>query len=68
MRNIINISLPQELAENVRKEVKQGDYASLSEFFRHLLRIHNLAKELKDRRAEFNAGNGKVLRSLRNLR
>ena len=68
MRNIINISLPKELAENAREEVKIGNYASLSEFFRHLLRIHNLAKELKNMRKEFEAGKGKTLRSLKDLR
>ena len=68
MRNIINISLPQELTKRVREEVKTGDYASISEFFRHLLRIHNLAKELKNRRKEFETGRGKILRSLKDLR
>lgn len=68
MRNIINISLPQELTKRVKEEVKTGNYASVSEFFRHLLRIHNLAKELKNRKKKFETGQGKVLRSLKDLR
>lgn len=68
MRNIINISLPEELTKQVKKEVKIGNYASTSEFFRHLLRTHKLAEELKTSRREFETGKGKVLRSLRDLR
>lgn len=68
MRNIINISLPPELNKKVQEEVKAGDYASVSEFFRQLLRTHNLAKELKATKREFEDGKGKVLRSLKDLR
>ena len=68
MRNIINISLPEELTRQVKKEVKLGNFASVSEFFRHLLRTHKLAEELKIRQAEFEAGKGRVLHSLGDLR
>ncbi len=68
MRNIINISLPEELTKQVQKEVKMGNYASTSEFFRHLLRTHKLAEELKISRRDFETGKGKMLRSLRDLR
>ena len=68
MRNIINISLPEELTRQVKKEVKLGNYASVSEFFRHLLRIHKLAEELKIMKAEFEIGKVKALHSLRDLR
>ncbi len=71
MRNIINISLPQGLNQMVQKEVKRGNYATKSEFFRHLLRLwnnHLLAGELVKDRKEFEAGKGKTLRSLRDLR
>ena len=60
--------MPEELARQVQKEVRMGNYASTSEFFRHLLRIHRLAEELKISRREFEAGKGKVLHSLRDLR
>lgn len=71
MRNIINISLPEEMVKIVKKEVKTGRYATTSEFFRDLLRLWNsvkLAEELKADRKVFEAGKGKVLRSLRDLR
>lgn len=70
MRNIINISLPTTLAREVKLEVKKGDYASTSEFFRHLLRLwrtKQLGQELRRDRLEFEAGKGKVLRSLKDL-
>ena len=69
MRNIINISLPQELAKRVKEEVRNKNYASTSEFFRHLLRVHELAEELKKARKDFDKGkNWKVLKSLKDLR
>lgn len=71
MRNIINISLPKEMAREVKRAVKEGKYASTSEFFRHLFRSRNtrqLANELKERRIEFEAGKGRVLKSLKDLR
>ena len=68
MRNIINISLPEALAEEVEKEVKEGKFASKSEFFRHILREHTLAKELLEDRKAFERGEGKKLKSLRSLR
>ena len=73
MRNIINISLPEEMARVVKKEVARGHYATTSEFFRHLLRLwnnHVLDKELMKDKADFESGKikGRVLRSLRDLR
>lgn len=71
MRNIINISLPENMARMVEKEVKSGKFATKSEFFRHLVRLWNtykLAEELEENRKDFEAGKGKVLRSLRDLR
>ena len=68
MRNIINISLPQELVKRVKEEVRIKNYASTSEFFRHLLRVHGLAEELEKARKDFNKGKGwKVLKSLKDL-
>ncbi len=69
MRNIINISLPPELTKKVQQEVKTGNYASISEFFRHLLRTHELAEELKKARNNFDRRkNWKILKSLKDLR
>ena len=71
MRNIINISLPDTMAKTVKKEVKKGEFASTSEFFRHLIRLWNtrkLAQELNNDKKEFEAGKGKILKSLKDLR
>lgn len=72
MRNIINISLPAEMVKVVKQEVKKGKYASVSEFFRSLLRDYEeeskLLAELEKSRREFEAGKGKVLHSFRDLR
>ncbi len=72
MRQVINLSLPAPLVKAVRREVKNGDYASTSEFFRHLLRLWNtkqLAEEIRRAREEFRTKKGtwKELRSLDDL-
>jgi Arc/MetJ-type ribon-helix-helix transcriptional regulator len=71
MRTIVNISLPAQLYTVVEKEVKTGQYASKSEFFRTLLRSFletRIAKELEESRKELKAGRGKLLTSLSDLR
>ena len=71
MRSVINISLPKSMVKTVEEEVKKGSFATKSEFFRHIIRWWNtykLARELKESRKEFEAGKGKVLRSLRDLK
>ena len=67
MRNIVNISLPDIMVEIIKKEVKHGGFASNSEFFRHLIRLW-AAQELKEDRIKFEKKQGKVLRSLKDLR
>jgi len=71
MRNIVNISLPAETAKMVKREVKKGKYASVSEFFRSLLRDYEeeseILDELEEIDREFKSGKGKVLRSLKDL-
>lgn len=71
MREVINISLPSPMAKTVKTAVRTGDYASTSEFFRHLLRDWQegkLLNELNESRMEITAGKGKVLNSLKALR
>jgi len=71
MRNIINISVPEVMKKEIEREVKTGDYASVSEFFRCLLREwkrNNFLRELQQSQAEIAAGKGKILRSLKDLR
>jgi Arc/MetJ-type ribon-helix-helix transcriptional regulator len=69
-RDIINISLPHDMASDVRREAKAGGY-SISEYMRHILREYRkeaLARELHVDRKQFEKGKGKVLKSLRALR
>ncbi len=71
MRNIMNISLPKEMVVGIKREVKNGKFASTSEFMRHLIRVWNtekLARDLKQSQKEFAQGKYKVLRSLKDLR
>jgi len=71
MREVINISLPSPMAKTVRAIVKTGSYSSISEFFRALLRDwqeNKLLSELNKSRLEIEAGKGKKLNSLRDLR
>jgi len=71
MREIINISLPSPMAKTVKTAVKTGNYASTSEFFRHLLRDWQegrLLAELNASRMEIASRKRKILSSLKNLR
>ncbi|MBI2639689.1 MAG: ribbon-helix-helix protein, CopG family [Candidatus Sungbacteria bacterium] len=71
MRNIINLSLPEKMVKAVEENVKSGNFSSKSEFFRMLIRLWmegKLAEELEESRKELRRGDGKLLKSLRNLR
>lgn len=71
MRQIINISLPKQMAKAVKDEVKTGNYGSTSEFFRRLVREwqeQQLYEHVKASQREIAAGKGKLLRSLKDLR
>ena len=71
MRSIVNISLPPSLLKEVNKEVKEGGFASKSEFFRQLLRSWREAKlflELEKSHREVLAGKAKLLKSLKDIR
>ena len=71
MRNIVTISLPKQLDEQIEKEVKTGRFASKSEFVRYLIRFWQEEKsfrELEQGRKEIEAGLGKELKSLKDLR
>jgi Arc/MetJ-type ribon-helix-helix transcriptional regulator len=70
MRSVLNISLPEETANEVRREVKRGNFASVSEYFRHVLRERQqylLARELREELKEFDNGRAKELNSLQDL-
>ena len=71
MRQIVNISLPQNLATLVNDTVSIEGYASKSEFFRELIRNWadtRMLTELNKSREEIINGKGKKLKSLRDLR
>lgn len=72
MRSVINISLSKELDEKVNSLVKKGRYSTKSEFLRDLIRDkieeEEVFKSLQKSQAEFKAGKGKLLRSLKDLR
>lgn len=71
MRTIINISVPATVKKEVEHEVAIGGYASVSEFFRAVLRERKeniLLRDIEMSRREFSAGKGKALHSLRDLR
>ncbi len=62
--------MPVELKKKVDREVKAGNYASVSEFFRDTFRVFEegkLIKDIMESEKEFAAGKGKRLRSLRDL-
>ena len=70
MRNIINISLPPVLTKKVEDAVRTENFASKSEFFRHLLRewmAGRLAHEFEEGRKEHRAGKTKRLNSMKAL-
>ncbi len=57
----MTISLPKEMAKDIKKEIKKGSYASSSEFFRNLIRQwkeDTLYKELMEMRKEFENNEG----------
>lgn len=71
MRNIVSISLPQKMAIKIKEEVKSGNYATTSEFFRDLFRQweeKKLLSKLKESQKEIKTGKAKKLNSLKDLR
>ena len=62
--------MPAKMARDVNREVKEGKFASTSEFFRHLLRLWNtekLARDVAISRRQFAKGNYKILKSMKDL-
>lgn len=71
MRTIINISLPKELNNIVKRAIKRGKFATKSEFFRSLIRMweeEQLLADVKESEREIRSGKGIKLKSLRDLR
>ena len=68
MRSVMNISLPKDLVKDVERGVKQGKFASKSEFIRDLVRSWNQAKLAEElNRMGEEKGKWKKLKSLRDL-
>lgn len=68
MRNIINISLPAPMAKEVKKAVKEGNFASTSEFMRHMIRLYNTEKLARELEHDRKHAKWKALKSLKDLR
>ncbi len=71
MRDILNISFPKSMTEEVKKAVRSGHYSSTSEFIRAVVRDWmegKLLVDLEKSKKEIKSGKGKVLRSLKDLR
>ena len=62
--------MPASLKHNVDLAVKEGNYSSVSEFFRDAVRAleeSKLIKDIMESEREFANGKGKKLRSLKDL-
>lgn len=71
MRSIVNISMPPNLKKEVEQIIKEEKYASVSEFFRDAIRTwkeNQIYNEIMQSEKEFAKGNGRVLKSLKELR
>jgi len=70
MRTTLNISMPISLKKNVDLAVKEGNYASVSEFFRDAMRAweeEQLYQSVMRSRRDIVEGKFKKLRSLKDL-
>jgi Arc/MetJ-type ribon-helix-helix transcriptional regulator len=70
MRTTLNISMPVSLKKNVDLAVKEGNYASVSEFFRDAMRAwgeEQLCQSVMRSRKDIAEGKFKKLRSLKDL-
>lgn len=70
MRTTLNISMPVAFKKDVDLAVKEGNYASVSEFFRDAVRAwkeEQLYQSVLQSEKEFSEGKGKKLRSLKDL-
>ncbi len=70
MRTTLNISMPIAFKKSVDLAVKEGDYASVSEFFRDAVRAwkeEQLYQSVLKSRKNITEGQFKKLRSLKDL-
>ena len=67
-RVILSLSFPAGTAKEIRRTVREEGYASVSEYFRTLLRDHMKEKLARELDVEKKMGGWKRLKSLRELR
>ncbi|GEM_PF-5378858 len=72
MKKVVNfkISLSKTLAKIVEKNLKNGNFATESEFFTYIFRYfleNKVKEEVKESRQEFSSGKGILLNSLKEL-
>ena len=71
MRTAMSISVPEALRAEIEREVRDGRYASVSEFFRTVMRERQeyvILRDVEESRREIRSRRGHTLRSLKNLR
>jgi len=71
MREVLNISMPKKMADRIRQEVKKGEFSSISEYFRSLIRKEkqeDLLRELIKSEKEIKQGKVKELKFLDDLK
>jgi len=71
MRDIVTLSLPKQLNNEIEKEVKSGRFASKSEFVRYLIRFwqeEKLAKEIAQSERDISAGRVRKVESLKEIK
>ncbi|MFZ3073673.1 MAG: ribbon-helix-helix protein, CopG family [Minisyncoccales bacterium] len=68
---VVSMSLPKQLDEQIEKEARIGNFVSKSEFVRFLVRLwqeDKLAKEIDEAEKDIAAGRIKEIKSLKELR
>jgi putative addiction module CopG family antidote len=70
MRSIINISMPAELKKEIELAVKEGNYASKSEFIRDAIRAlkrQRIVEEIEQAEQDILSGKAKLYTSVKEM-
>lgn len=70
MRSIINISVPSQLKKEIELAVKEGNYASKSEFFRDAIRAwkkQQILDSVEQAKQDILSGKGKTYKSYKEM-
>ncbi|MDO8518258.1 MAG: hypothetical protein Q7S26_03150 [bacterium] len=68
MRTILNISVPKETATAAKRVAREDGFASVSEYFRHLLREEKQRKLAEELHQQRKSGRWIKAKSMRDLR